>query len=916
MTVGTAGTVVSLLKSHTNPVLLLGAGSSKQSGIKLVSEIVEEVAKWGYCESNALSVDDPRLTMSDWRTWVKKFDWYCDNPSELYPIIIEKLLNPKQKRKEFFLNIINPNVPVSKGYLALAELISLKYFDTILTTNFDDCLTVAKSQIRKPPFLQTIKTHSDWQLFSNNPRHPQLIYVHGSVEHYSDLNLVNELKQLNQEVVDNLKPLLRDRPLIVVGYRGAESSIMRSLLLNNLQFTNTFKHGIYWCILKKEINEIKTNLKLISPMLAELQEKAGSNFQVIPIDGFDELFNNEILERLRAEKIDLSALPLVVSEQTADNLQGKPTLDRSIGSVEFALLRERIQNYCQRLNIKIFDDENWLKQQIVHLNLAEYFGENKFELTTAGILLFSSKTQSFFPNAKIIIKFRGNPDWLQKITFSSDEYIERDMFENKQYERTINGNLWTQLNEIIDVLSIVNKPYRLKGEISETVFPYPVIALKEVIINALVHRDYGINQPIQIIIEEERISFISPGGLIEEVKRQLGSVTIENFIKEGHRGIKGYRNPVVADLFYGAGAMDKVGSGLSDVFKTVKSNSSNVTFGPSDSENSFQVIIYRRKDEYVDSTETALSNDQVARFLVNMLEIIQLPDKIYFADTDIRSKRELFKSIGNVYAPPLILSDKKVISFNDFTNNNNPIEKVVDRGTFEFISTDDYFFDTIRDHQMVQLLNKYFTEHLFSLGLRVDTSRNRAYFTKSPNDAPKEIRYQARLKKATRTVTKPRISSTTGKTMFWEHKSFWFQFEKIGGTWCLIIEPSYVFTFDGLKGLLKSERVNVLSTRRASRDYNKSFHNDLVFWSYIISNGTEGPFVLHSNYRDEQQNILPFLGYPEIIMLSTFPTLNVSDSNIGEEYIDPSELVDTSDIDAELEKIVESIQKEGENRGH
>lgn len=96
------GIIVSLLNDSVKPIFLLGAGASKQSGVKLVNEIVEEAAKWAYCRDNGYKVDDPRITMSDWKKWLTQFPWYTEDYGTLYPIIVEELLNPRQTRKDFF----------------------------------------------------------------------------------------------------------------------------------------------------------------------------------------------------------------------------------------------------------------------------------------------------------------------------------------------------------------------------------------------------------------------------------------------------------------------------------------------------------------------------------------------------------------------------------------------------------------------------------------------------------------------------------------------------------------------------------------------------------------------------------------------------------------------------------------------
>lgn len=903
------GILVSLLQDSVKPIFLLGAGASKQSGVKLVDEIIEEAAKWAYCKNFGYSLDDPRITMSDWKKWLMNFQWYNEDYTALYPKIIEELLNPRQARKDFFLRIINPEVPVSKGYEILAELMHLGLIDTILTTNFDDCLQHASIQIRRPPFISHIKTPFDLtKLFSYTPRYPQLVYLHGSVEHYTDQNLINEVQNLNSDLVTTIKPLLKDRPLVVIGYRGFEASVMKDLFLDNLAYTNNFHQGIYWCILKKEVDKIGTEKDTSTPFFKELATKTNGNFQIIPIDGFDELLTSEVWGKLRANEIDLK--DKLIPKQTL--LIPSPTYDTriiakdTIGALEIALLRERVNNYSERLRIKVYDDQNWLYQQMVRLKIAEITENNTYELTSSGILLFSSKTQDFIPNAKTILKFVGSPDWLQQITtFGSDSHRADEDYSKGQIERIISGNLWNQLNEITDSLILINRPFRLKGEISDNVYPYPTLALKEIIVNCLVHRDYSIAEPVVIEVHPTHIVFTNPGGLVEEVKRQLDTQSMENEIRRGKRGIKGYRNPVLADLFYGSGAMDKEGSGLSDVVKEVVNNSGSVTFGPTDDETQFEVKIFRRPEEVDAQTQTAtpLVINQTTKFACNLFEVLKLPERIYYADCECRVPREVYGKLGKTWMPPFLLFKEKMWSFYDMSEWQNPLRSVIDQGTLEYMSVDDFIESNNGTNELVRMLNDCFIEHLFSIGLRVDTKKKRAYFTKTLDGTAKEIKYQGRLKKATRTVAKPRVNLATGKIYYWEHKSIWFSFERIGDAWFLVINPAYVFTLDGYKILLKSERVNILSTKKASRDYNMSVHNDLTFWGNYISVGFENAFLLRPNNKEINESKILGPIQPEIVLSAKLPTITINDVSISEEFTEPTDLEDIESIEKELEEL-------------
>ncbi len=76
-----------------------------------------------------------------------------------------------------------------------------------------------------------------------------------------------------------------------------------------------------------------------------------------------------------------------------------------------------------------------------------------------------------------------------------------------------------------------------QGVNSEGILEIPRIALEELLINALVHRDYFISAPIRMFVFDDRIEIISPGHL-------PNNLTIEH-IKNGNSNI---RNPVLASF--------------------------------------------------------------------------------------------------------------------------------------------------------------------------------------------------------------------------------------------------------------------------------------------------------------------------------------------------------------------------------
>jgi NAD-dependent SIR2 family protein deacetylase len=226
MRISTAGRLRSLLIDDSEPVLLLGAGASVTSGIPAAGKTVEKVARWAWCKEHGRYLGDMSIRRSDYWPWLTAQAWYKPDLSlaDLYPDAIDNLLGVKSDRREFFEQLINPpDIPPSRGYAALTQILHQGWISTVLTTNFDRCLERAAIQHNRPHRLVSISTPADYVMFSSAPLDPQLVFLHGSVKHYTDKNLTDELQSLDTQLVDRLRPLLRDHPMIVVGYRGTEA---------------------------------------------------------------------------------------------------------------------------------------------------------------------------------------------------------------------------------------------------------------------------------------------------------------------------------------------------------------------------------------------------------------------------------------------------------------------------------------------------------------------------------------------------------------------------------------------------------------------------------------------------------------------------------------------------------------------
>lgn len=892
-----APAIASLLKQGNKPIFLLGAGASYRSGIPLAGPLVDQIAKWGYCKAENRHFDDPTIMRSDWYRWLERHSWYRADvsPADLYPMAVERILRPRENRREFFRDILRPGVPASTGYWSLARLMARRAVRTILTTNFDQLIASTARMVPEVYQISEIRTPDDQRLFSINPPYPQVIYLHGSVDHYTDQNIETETQTLDARLVELLRPVLRDHPLVVVGYRGWEPSVMRHLLIDQAQACAFYPQGIYWCELPGVGNQAKT------PLLSELEAISQGNLQFVEIDGFDELMG--VLEKSLPEmptpsSVDVGpARAISILTQTHDLKEAQIGLD----GLNETLLAAKLIAYCEasRLGRPDLSNRDRLWQALAERSLAMKT-DSDWRPTRGAQLLFAKGAGCQLPQARITAMLKGPSDWVSRVLDRTPRASEEEPTWIEE-SICIEGDLWAQLEQVSDLLARVNRPFRLKGPSSHDVYPYPPLALKELLTNLLAHREYDIDVAAQIVIDPAEIYFENPGGLVETVRTQLDEESIQAVVGASARRVKGYRNPVIADFFFSAGAMDKEGSGLPDVVQEAANNLNEVMFGPTSDNQLFVARIKCRPEALaVDaSSGTARTNLGELRYSPNLLHITGWPEQVTKMGT-IASYKEVSEAESQK-APPFAYLRGWLWTFASVTHPSmSPLRSLAVEEEVHVVPTEDLLCDPDASKSIPRLLNSALAKHLVKLGLRlkIEAGRIRAYFPSNEGE-PREVTYRGRFKTATRTVAKPIVSRTTGKTVYWEHKAVALRFERFGDLWTLALLPSYIFTEDGDYKFIASDKIGPLTTKRASRDYNPTVLHDMVFWARVIAGGSETTFDVQVTPEAAEWP-------PQSIEVSAMiPTW------VFQESVDASlvQAVENELSDSELQELQESIEE-------
>lgn len=166
------------------------------------------------------------------------------------------------------------------------------------------------------------------------------------------------------------------------------------------------------------------------------------------------------------------------------------------------------------------------------------------KLKRAAVLLFGKDPRNFFINAYVKIGKFGKSD---------DDLLSQEVIESNAFE------LANQTLEILDKKYFTKSiSYDGLHRIETTEYPYE--AIRETLLNAIVHRQY-LGAPIQISLYDDKIMVWNFGTLLEPM-------TFEDL---KHKHASHPRNPILADVFFKGGLIESWGRGTLKIIDECKS---------------------------------------------------------------------------------------------------------------------------------------------------------------------------------------------------------------------------------------------------------------------------------------------------------------------------------------------------------
>jgi len=199
---------------------------------------------------------------------------------------------------------------------------------------------------------------------------------------------------------------------------------------------------------------------------------------------------------------------------------------------------DRFKRFSRDKIPSITEEKNW-QVTLEKLKLTQ-----NGKVRRACILLFGKNPQKFYLQS--IVKIGR---------FKTPEEI---LFHN-----LIEGNLFEQLENSLEILKskyLISK-IEFEGIHRKEKLEYPYEALREAIINALIHRDYTGTSHIQIRVYDDKLVMLNEGRLPTDLPVEK--------LKTEH--ISKPRNPLLASVFYLAGFIESWGSGTLKIIRACRS---------------------------------------------------------------------------------------------------------------------------------------------------------------------------------------------------------------------------------------------------------------------------------------------------------------------------------------------------------
>ena len=212
---------------------------------------------------------------------------------------------------------------------------------------------------------------------------------------------------------------------------------------------------------------------------------------------------------------------------------------------------EQIRQMIKNADGDVFEELRSLEQELTFNLCEKIFGEYKIDFNEEkfNVLGIRNHAQGLYTNLGLLLSDQCAHSI--KVAVFTDE--QNTIFRDR---KEFTGSIFEQMEDAFDYLQLCNQNRSVIDGLSRADYwDYPKDAIREALINAIIHRDYSFSGSILINVNERCIEFISIGGLLP------GLLT-----EDIRNGISQLRNRNLADIFHRMNFIESYGTGIRRIF--------------------------------------------------------------------------------------------------------------------------------------------------------------------------------------------------------------------------------------------------------------------------------------------------------------------------------------------------------------
>lgn len=212
------------------------------------------------------------------------------------------------------------------------------------------------------------------------------------------------------------------------------------------------------------------------------------------------------------------------------------------------------EEYIRQM-IKETDGDSFEELRSLNQELTFKYADNMFKNANINFGNIQKKTlgiigeDNLYTNLGLLL----SDQCLHTLKIAVFEGKEKGIFKDR---KEFKGSLLKQITDAFKYIDFLNKTKAtFEGLIRKDERDYPVEAIREALLNAVVHREYSFGASTLINIYEDRMEFVSLGGIVSGIS--LEAVML---------GVSQSRNEKLADVFYRLRLIEAYGTGIQKIF--------------------------------------------------------------------------------------------------------------------------------------------------------------------------------------------------------------------------------------------------------------------------------------------------------------------------------------------------------------